>query len=167
MALQSLNRLLWLRALLNRQRQRWLRWRTGLIIDSSSSLSLSSRLIPGQPGGLTVGPDTLIAFKTLIDARDLATGQVRPIRIGGRCFIGGGSMILPGVTVGDEVIVAAGAVVTRDVPPRSIVAGNPARIIRSDIEVVRFGRLKSADEHALRQRQARQVTPDSGPRPAP
>jgi nucleoside-diphosphate-sugar epimerase len=119
-----------------------------------------------QRGGSVLTPP-LADRVSFIDARDLATGQVRPIRIGGRCFIGGGSMILPGVTVGDEVIVAAGAVVTRDVPPRSIVAGNPARIIRSDIEVVRFGRLKSADEHALRQRQAGQVTPDSGPRPAP
>jgi acetyltransferase-like isoleucine patch superfamily enzyme len=52
---------------------------------------------------------------------------------------------MPGVRIGHSSIVAAGAVVTKDVPPRSIVAGNPAKIIRSDIEVGRYGRFLSAD----------------------
>ena len=46
-----------------------------------------------------------------------------------------------GVTIGDEVIVGAGAVVTKDVPSNSIVGGNPARIIRSNIRTKRFGQL--------------------------
>jgi maltose O-acetyltransferase len=145
MALNSINRLRGLRLVLTGLRRRWLQWRTGVMIDPSCSISLSSRFLPGQPGGITVGADTLVAFKTLIDARDLASGTVRPIRIGERCFVGGGSMILPGVTIADEVIIAAGAVVTHDVPARCIVAGNPARVIRRDIEVGRFGRLASAD----------------------
>lgn len=150
MALNSINRLRPLRLLLTGIRRQWLQWRTGIVIDPSCSISLSSRFLPGQPGGITVGADTLVAFKTLIDARDLASGTVQPIRIGARCFIGGGSMILPGVTVGDEAIVAAGAVVSNDVPARCIVAGNPARVIRREIEVGRFGRLKSADENIAR-----------------
>jgi maltose O-acetyltransferase len=145
MALKSINQLRRLRLLLTGLRRRWLQWRTGLVIHPSCSISLSSRFLPHQPGGVTIGADTLIAFKTLIDARDLASGEVRPIRIGERCFIGGGSMVLPGVTIGNEVIVAAGAVVATDVPDRCIVAGTPARIIRRDIEVGRFGRLKGAD----------------------
>ena len=51
---------------------------------------------------------------------------------------------MPGVTIGDESIIAAGAVVTRDVPSRSIVAGNPATIIRENIEVGPYGRFLSA-----------------------
>jgi len=150
MALGSLNQLRKLRTFLIGQRRRWLQWRTGLEIDESASISLSSKVIPGRPGGVRVGAETLIAFKTLLDARDGVTGEVRPIRIGRRCFIGGGSMILPGVSVGDESIVAAGAVVFDDVPPRSIVAGNPARVVRSEIKVGKFGRLEGADDNTRR-----------------
>ena len=45
-------------------------------------------------------------------------------------WIGGGAIILPGVTVGSNVVIGAGAVVTRDVPDNTVVAGNPARIIK-------------------------------------
>jgi maltose O-acetyltransferase len=51
----------------------------------------------------------------------------RPIRIGANVWIGGGAIILPGVTVGDDAIVAAGAVVSRDVAAGATVAGVPAR----------------------------------------
>lgn len=150
MAIASLNHLKPLRLFLTGLRRRWLEFSTGVRIDPSASISLSSRFLPGRKGGIEVGRDSLIAFKTLLDARDLASGRVLPIRIGQRCFIGGGSTIMPGVHVGDESIVAAGAVVFEDVPPRSIVAGNPARIVRSDIKVGRFGRLEGADENTRR-----------------
>lgn len=150
MAFASLNQLRPLRLFLTGLRRRWLEWRMGISIHPSASISLSSRFVGGQPGGISVGADTLVAFKTLLDARDLATGRIRPIRIGERCFIGGGSMVMPGVTIADEVIVAAGAVVFDDVPPRSIVAGNPARVVRSGIKVGRFGRLDGADDNTRR-----------------
>ncbi|ERF83194.1 sugar O-acetyltransferase [Bradyrhizobium viridifuturi] len=51
----------------------------------------------------------------------------RPIRIGSDVWIGGGAIILPGVTIGDGALVGAGSVVTRDVAAGTIVAGNPAR----------------------------------------
>lgn len=53
-----------------------------------------------------------------------------PIAIGNNVWLGGGAIVLPGVTIGDDSVVGAGAVVTKDVPPRSVVVGNPARIIR-------------------------------------
>ncbi len=55
----------------------------------------------------------------------------RPIRIGNGVWIGGGAIVLPGVTIGDGCVVGAGSVVTRDLPPGSLAVGNPARIIRS------------------------------------
>jgi maltose O-acetyltransferase len=145
MAVRSLNRFILLRQLLIRCRNLWLRWAAGVHVDQSINLSLSSRLLVGQRGAIEVGADTLIAFKTLIYTRDPRSGAVRPVRIGQRCFIGGGSMILPGVTIGDECIVGGGAVVFEDVPSRSIVGGNPARILRRDIKVGRYGRLEGAD----------------------
>lgn len=53
-----------------------------------------------------------------------------PVTIGEDCWIGGGAVICPGVTIGSRSVVGAGSVVTKDVPPDTLVAGNPARIIR-------------------------------------
>jgi maltose O-acetyltransferase len=52
----------------------------------------------------------------------------RPIHIGRNVWIGGGAIILPGVSIGDDAIIGAGSVVTRDVPPGATAFGNPARI---------------------------------------
>ncbi|WBX91092.1 sugar O-acetyltransferase [Achromobacter mucicolens] len=52
----------------------------------------------------------------------------RPVHIGRQVWIGGGAIILPGVTVGDDAIIGAGSVVTRDVPAGTKVVGNPARV---------------------------------------
>ena len=54
-----------------------------------------------------------------------------PIRVGRGVWIAAGATVLQGVTVGDDAVVAAGAVVTKDVPPRMLVAGVPAKVIRS------------------------------------
>jgi maltose O-acetyltransferase len=55
----------------------------------------------------------------------------RPVRVGRNVWIGGGAILLPGVTVGDDAIIGAGSVVTRDVGPGATVAGNPARVLRA------------------------------------
>lgn len=53
------------------------------------------------------------------------------IEIKDNCFIGHGSIILPGVTIGPNSVVGAGSIVTKDVPPNTVVAGNPAKTIKS------------------------------------
>ncbi|HDS1737806.1 MULTISPECIES: sugar O-acetyltransferase [Pseudomonas] len=52
----------------------------------------------------------------------------RPVNIGNNVWIGGGAIILPGVSIGDDAVVGAGSVVTRDVPAGAVVVGNPARV---------------------------------------
>lgn len=64
-------------------------------------------------------------------SRRAGAGTALPIIVGHGCWIGAGSRILGGVTIGDGVIVAAGAVVTHDVPPNVLVAGVPAVIKRA------------------------------------
>jgi maltose O-acetyltransferase len=56
--------------------------------------------------------------------------SARAVRIGSNVWLGGGAIILPGLSIGDDAIVGAGSVVTRDVPPGATVAGNPAKILR-------------------------------------
>lgn len=63
--------------------------------------------------------------------RDTGVEWAEPVTIGNSVWIGGGATILPGVTVGDCAVIAAGAVVTHDVAPRSVVGGNPARVIKT------------------------------------
>lgn len=65
------------------------------------------------------------------DERRTGLEAASPIRIGHDVWIGGGAIVLPGVTVGDAAVIGAGAVVTRNVAPRTVVAGNPARVTRT------------------------------------
>lgn len=144
--MRSLNKLLKIRRIVLDLRRAWMVRTKRVRIDPGASISLSSTLIGGAPGSITVDDGTLVAFKTLLIATT-PEGVVKPIRIGKNCFIGGGSVILPGVTIGDECIVGGGAIVTEDVPPRCAVGGNPARILREGIEVGRYGRFVYAEQN--------------------
>lgn len=53
-----------------------------------------------------------------------------PIKIGNGCWLGGGVIVLPGITIGDGSVIGAGSVVTKDIPPDTLAAGNPCRVIR-------------------------------------
>lgn len=144
--MRSLNELKFIRNILLRMRRLWLVSVVGAEVSSSASISLSARIVAGHKGGVAIGDYTLVAFKTLLLAQH-PNGSVAPIRIGNRCFIGGGSSIMPGVTIGDCCIIAAGATVTTDVEYGTIVAGCPARVIRNIGEIGNFGRLPEADDN--------------------
>ncbi len=95
------------------------------------------------PRGIHIGANTLVASRATIlchehvkrDPQNKRMPLIRETFIGKNCFIGVNALILSGITIGDEVIVGAGAVVTKDVPSNTIVAGNPARIIRTGIKM--------------------------------
>jgi maltose O-acetyltransferase len=80
-----------------------------------------------------IGPNTLIAtvnHPMSPKQRRQKMAQGMPVTIGNDVWIGGNCTILPGVTIGNNVVVAAGAVVTKDVPDNCLVAGVPAKVIR-------------------------------------
>ena len=91
-------------------------------------------------GSITIGAHTLIGPNCQLLTPDhphdymerrqtIETGL--PIRIGDDCWLGGGVIVCPGVTIGNRVIVGAGSVVTHDIPDDVVVAGNPAKIINA------------------------------------
>jgi acetyltransferase-like isoleucine patch superfamily enzyme len=86
---------------------------------------------------IAIGAELRLGFGARIldaDFHDLDQGtpeRVAPVRIGDRVWIGANSLVLRGVTIGDDVVVAAGSVVTRDLPSRCLAAGVPARPLRS------------------------------------
>jgi acetyltransferase-like isoleucine patch superfamily enzyme len=90
-------------------------------------------------GGLDIGDDVLIgpnvslitAGHPLEPAQRRAVTIGKPIVIERNVWIAAGAIIIGGVTVGENAVVAAGSVVTKDVPPNTLVGGNPARVIRS------------------------------------
>lgn len=119
----------------------------GMDIHPTASFSLSAKFDRTNPKGVHVGEETFVAFDAVILAHDLTRGLYLDTRIGRRCFIGARSIILPGIEIGDECVIGSGAVVTKNVPPNSLVAGNPAKIIRSDIKIIsRYGRMAAEGE---------------------
>ena len=108
-------------------------------IGNNSNISYRSRIIGGD---LTIGdyvmmgPDVLIITDNhkFSDTNSTMWSQGQapsePVFIGNDVWIGARSIILPGVHVGDHVIIGAGSIVTKDIPEWAIVAGNPARILK-------------------------------------
>ncbi len=89
-------------------------------------------------GGITIEDDVQIGPRVNLtsenhplDPADRKTLLLQPIVIERNAWIGAGATILPGVTVGENAIVAAGSVVSRDVPPNTIVAGIPAKVVKT------------------------------------
>ena len=88
-------------------------------------------------GGVEIGDDCLIGSFVVLATLNHGTdpeqrGDLLPggIRLGKKVWVGSHATILPGVTVGDNAIIAAGAVVTKDVPANAVVAGVPARVVK-------------------------------------
>lgn len=126
-------------------------WIVGFRVAPNARLQIGDRVAVGYQNvlscakNITIGDDTLLASNVQIydnPSHPLEPGprqrresftidDVAPVVIGRNAWLGTGCIILPGVTIGDGAVVGAGSVVTRDVPPATLAAGNPARVIRA------------------------------------
>ena len=87
-------------------------------------------------GGVTIEDDVLVAanVQLISNNHDLYDHQIltcKPVVLKRNCWIGAGATILPGVTVGENAVVGAGSVVTRDVEANTVIVGNPARVVKT------------------------------------
>jgi acetyltransferase-like isoleucine patch superfamily enzyme len=124
-------------------RSRYFRVLYGIDIADDARISFKARIDKTNPKGLSIGSKTYVAFDAIILSHDFSTRRhdARTV-IGSYCFIGCGAIILPNVTIGDHVIVGAGSVVTKDVPSHCAVAGNPAKVIKTDLQTIDYGMIK-------------------------
>ena len=79
------------------------------------------------------GPNVVLATANhplLPELREKAYQYNLPIRIGKNCWLGAGVMVVPGVTIGDNTVIGAGSVVTKDIPADCLAVGNPCRVVR-------------------------------------
>ena len=102
----------------------------GVIINRKARLDRSV-----NPKGVHIGDYSRILLDSIILAHDACRSLKVDTYIGRNCIIGTRSIIMPGIVIGDSSIIAAGAVVTKDVPNNCMVAGNPAKIIKKEVVV--------------------------------
>jgi carbonic anhydrase/acetyltransferase-like protein (isoleucine patch superfamily) len=117
--------------------------RAGLRAERPVRFSRGSYIDAAFAWAIEIGAHTILSTDVRIFAHDASikrlTGytEVAPVKIGKRCYLGAGVVVLPGSTIGDEAILGAGAVVRGEIPARSVAVGAPARVVTSTEELRR------------------------------
>ena len=98
---------------------------TGLVILDDNEVTFGDHCFLGPRVSIYAGGHPILA-----EARRLDLEEAKPVHIGNDVWIGGDTVINPGVTIGDDVVIGSGSVVTGDIPAHTVAAGNPCRVIR-------------------------------------
>jgi maltose O-acetyltransferase len=123
----------------------------GLVVGKNLVLGPGYIFDPANCHLISIGDDVCFGPGVYLLAHDASTKihldytRIGPIAIGNRVFVGARAIVLPGVTVGDDAIIGAGSVVTRDVPAGAVVAGAPATAIGTTDEYVAKHKTLMAD----------------------
>ena len=125
-------------------------YRTTIGDDFFSNFNLT--ILDG--GGVEIGDRVFIGpnvgiytanHPTDVRRREKGYEWALPVKIGNKVWIGRGVTILPGVTIGDNTVIAAGSVVTKDIPANVVAAGNPCKVIKEAEEGDRYGIIDKKD----------------------
>lgn len=129
-----------LRITLMKLRILYLRMVWGHELHPTALISFSAYLDRTNPKSIYIGAYTIITRGAVVLSHDYTRSVSARTQIGRNCLIGVNAIIMPGIAIGDEVVVGAGAVVTRDVPSNSLVVGNPAQVV-GQIRTSAYGRI--------------------------
>ena len=121
-------------------RRQYLRTLWGMDIGKGVRISGKAHLDYTHPKGIHIGDYTILTPGVRVFTHDYVGAHHDDTRIGKCCFIGANAIITAGVTIGDHCIIAAGTVVNGHVPDRCMVAGNPPRIVKTDLVTGHYGR---------------------------
>jgi len=115
-------------------------------IGAGCRISRSVKLDKTYPKGVHIGDSTTIDFGACILTHDQCRSLVADAWVGKECHIGARSIIMPGVRIANNCVIAPASVVMRDVPANCFVAGCPARIVETEIETGPFGVIRRTSE---------------------
>jgi acetyltransferase-like isoleucine patch superfamily enzyme len=136
-----------LRDLVIKLRNAYLRLFWKYAVHPSARISFSAFMDRTYPQNISVGEYSIVTRGVVIMSHDFSRGgEALKTIIGKNCLIGVNAIILPGVEIGDEVVVGAGSVVTRSIPSNSLAVGNPAKVIRR-IKTGEYGMI--LEEHGV------------------
>ena len=112
--------------------KRWLYRKIGVKVGENVSFGLESTVDIFFPELIEVGDNSIIGYNSVILAHEFLVNELRvgKVKIGKNVMVGANCTILPGVTIGDNSIIAAHSLVNTDIPPNVIAGGVPARVIR-------------------------------------
>lgn len=116
-------------------------WLNGNMIEMGDDVSFNAGCFINGYGGLTIGDRTGLGPYSMVHTANHIFAdpdrpikeqgwESRPVKIGKDCWFGCGVTIIPGVTIGDGVVIGASSVVVKDIPSWTVAAGNPARVIK-------------------------------------
>jgi acetyltransferase-like isoleucine patch superfamily enzyme len=100
----------------------------GMDIHPTAQVANTALVDRTWPKGIHIGPGCTIGEEAVILTHDFTRGLYLDTRIGARTKVGPRAIIMPGLIIGEDCVVMPGALVTRDMPPRSVAIGNPATI---------------------------------------
>lgn len=100
----------------------------GMDIHPTARIEFTALIDRTWPRGIHIGADCRIGEEAVVLTHDRTRGYYLDTTIGARCHLGARSIVLPGLTIGEDCIIMPGAVVTKNMPPRSEAIGNPAVI---------------------------------------
>ncbi len=127
----------------------------GLTIGQNHTLMSGSIIDPSHCWHIKIGNDFWLGHYSQIIAHDASTKKklgytkVSNVIIGNSVFIGANCIVLPGVTIGDDVVIGSGSVVTKAIPSNSVAVGNPAKVICSLDDYISKEKLRMQDENVF------------------